>query len=141
MAVRRVQSSYEVAMKDLLVMSKELYCAYRDRNLQAITQLIENGESVNVYDYHTNTPFLSLAIQSRWTELACFLIQHGADVNAQSIDDGYTPLMRAAQMAEYDLVTELIKHGADLDIKTRKGFTVFFYAHHEDEFLQNLLRT
>jgi ankyrin repeat protein len=69
------------------------------------------------------------------------LIQNGADVNAQSIDDGYTPLMYAAQMAEYDLVTALINHGADLNIKTRKGCTVFFYAHPEDEFLQNLLRS
>ena len=101
--------------------------AYQNKKWRTVLQLLEAGESVDVYHSILGSPLLVLSIDNGWTEVVNYLISHGANVNAASIDSGYTPLIAAASSVDLDLIKTLINHGADVAKKSKKGINARAY--------------
>lgn len=61
------------------------------------------------------------------------LILYGADINSREKFSGNTPLMNAVQRNAYDqpqIILTLLKMGADIEIKNKKGNSVFHFIQH-----------
>jgi ankyrin repeat protein len=109
------------------LMSEEMVTAYQKKSWRKVIEIIDSGESVDVYHGELGTPIISLAIQNGWNDLAYFLIENGADVNAKSTDSWSTALMDAAYNADLKMVKTLIQNGADVSQSTKKGMIALAY--------------
>lgn len=108
-----------------------------DRNASVIQELIKAGARVDATDRDGNTA-LSLASYHGEAAIVQLLLQAGADPNLQKTSDGFTPLIRAARRERIHIVQILLENGARINIKTKRGKTVFDYC--KDETILKLLR-
>lgn len=93
----------------------------RQRNLEAVKFLVQNGANVNhrigspYFDKNEGTTPLMLAAERNALAIANLLLIRQSDVNATN-DKGETALMRAARNGHYEMVELLLDAGADKNI-------------------------
>ena len=96
-----------------------LHYAIKKGDLNAVSQLIENGADVNsvTMDFAPQTcvTALSRAAQFNQFEIAQILINNDADVNFAGNEDGFYPIHYAAKSGSGHLMLLLIENGAALD--------------------------
>jgi ankyrin repeat protein len=88
--------------------------------------LIENNESVNVYNFQRHTP-LHLAAFIGHKECIELLIMKGRDVNVKDIKD-ITPLHAVANNGQVDCLRVLLDNGADVNKKDSNEDTALHIA-------------
>ncbi len=98
-----------------------------DRNASVIQELIKTGAQLDATDRHGSTA-LSLASYHGEGAIVQLLLQAGADPNLQKTSDGFTPLIRAVRRERIHIVQILLENGARIDIKTKRGKTVFDFC-------------
>jgi ankyrin repeat protein len=109
------------------LMSEEMTYAFNNNQKKKIVEMLENGESLDVYHKDLAAPLLVIALEKEWNDLAYYLIQHGANVNIASINSRCTPLMVAAHNADLEMVKNLITKGADKLKLSEAGFNARAY--------------
>lgn len=93
-----------------------LRTAIRERNLEALQFLCENGANPNLIDMHENTAIIYAAKQPNAIAMLQVLLNHNAAINHQN-HKGKTALHKAAKRAYTDTVKFLCEHGADINLK------------------------
>lgn len=93
---------------------------------QKVTELLDEGEDVNVEDYSGLTP-LHWAVQDDNLEMVELLLDAGADPNYEDYN-GITPLMSGAERGFNEIVSVLIEAGADPNYVNYEEMTPLFYA-------------
>lgn len=95
-------------------------------DLETVTSLIANGESIESKDAEGNT-VLKYSIENKCEALVSLLLSSGANPNAASIY-GRTPFMSAVSAGSVDLVRRLTASGCDVNFKDKFGQHTLFYA-------------
>ncbi len=115
----------------------------RQRPLEMIQLLLENGAQVDARDEDGNTPLIVAAKGTDRPEIIQLLIEKGAKVNARN-NDGWTPLMVAARGAGSegnilgatgallggDIIELLLDKGANPQAKDASGMKAIDHARH-----------
>ena len=106
--------------------STSLHTALKNRNIDAIKNLLDRGADVNERDERLQTP---LFITSKFREItiARMLINYGADVDCRDII-GWTALHVAAVSGYIDIVRLLLDNGADVSATQRNYQTPLHLA-------------
>jgi ankyrin repeat protein len=101
-------------------MHKEWQDAIRQRDLDKVHSLLENGEDINSKDAHGQTALMNAAHTGQ-LELAKLLVEKGADLNITA-KYNLSALMLSL-IAHHTAVAQLlITAGTDLNIRSTKAF-------------------
>ncbi|OUM62732.1 hypothetical protein PIROE2DRAFT_10885 [Piromyces sp. E2] len=109
-----------------------VHLAIRDKKIECVTYLLENGANVNEKTKDGLSP-LQLAYDTHDRRIIETLIQHNADVNDVNTE-GETILFLAVKDNDIDLVKCLINNNANLNVKDKDGNTPLMIASHERYF-------
>ena len=101
---------------------QSIHAAVIGGNLDAVKQLLDQGENIDKADPEGGSSPLILAAMFGQKEIAKYLIDRGADLNFQN-NDGSTPLHTAAFFCRTKIVTALVEGGADKTIRNNSGST------------------
>ncbi len=102
-------------------MPLELHNAVKEKNLELVRSLIENGADVNKANEKDETP-LKMAIEANYSRTVKVLIKNGADVNKAN-EQGEILLHRAITNNNTAIVRLLIKAGVNVNEANEKGET------------------
>ena len=115
--------------------------AVKDRNVQQVAALLEQGGSVN-----TSAPsgrcLLDFAAEAGDLEMAKFLISQGASAR-RAAESGRTALHWASGKGNAEMVRFLIEQGADANAREHRGMTplfdaIFWSQLHENKSLESV---
>jgi len=109
-----------------------IHFAIRDKKIECITYLLENGASINEKTKDGRSP-LFLAYDTHDRAIIETIIQHNADLNDVN-KEGETILFLAVKDNDIELVKYLINNNADLNVKDKDGNTPLMIASHERYF-------
>jgi hypothetical protein len=102
----------------------DIHTAVISGNMEALTQHIAAGTSLNEKEaMGGSSPLISACLFGK-TDMAKALIDAGADINFQN-NDGSTPLHTAAFFCRPDIVKMLLAKRADQSVKNRYGQTAY----------------
>lgn len=101
---------------------QSIHAAVISGNLEAVIQLLDQGEEIDKADPEGGSSPLILAAMFGRMEIAAYLIDRGADLNFQN-NDGSTALHTAAFFCRTKIVTALVEGGADRTIRNNAGST------------------
>lgn len=104
-----------------------LSLAVRERHIEMVKMLIEEGAIVNAASKDRNYTALMDAAQIGEVEIAKELLKYGADPNTQS-KDGQTALILSVGRQDVDTTAILLKAGVDYNIKDSMGMSALEYA-------------
>jgi ankyrin repeat protein len=113
---------------NLSAQNSDLLNKVRDKDLDAIKELITAGVDVNMQDDMMGYTPLLLSVYNGHKEMAELLLSKGADINKQEKRTGYTPLMMALNSNNAELAKFFIDKGADIKIKSNDGATALILA-------------
>ena len=102
--------------KDLFNLNSALAIAAAAGHTDIAQILLECEASVNITNYHSNTP-LHRAADKGHTAIVKLLLKYSADLNARG-SDGYTSLYMATNNGHTEIIQILLEHGADPSIPT-----------------------
>jgi ankyrin repeat protein len=97
-----------------------LVYAIEEKNIDAITAIVNAGGDVNYDGYDGKTP-LYYAISSHQINSVRYLISHGADTNSNTRFSGMTLLMFSILEAKPAITAYLVSHGASLNEQDKYG--------------------
>ncbi|WP_089084244.1 ankyrin repeat domain-containing protein [Aquitalea magnusonii] len=97
-----------------------LVYAIEEKNMGAITAIVNAGGDVNYDGYDGKTP-LYYAISSHQINSVKYLISHGADTNSNTRFSGMTLLMFSILEAKPAITAYLVSHGASLNEQDKYG--------------------
>ncbi len=102
-------------------LTQELFDAIDDCNIGSVSQLLQEGASLEVTDNYGNTP-LHAGVKSGDAEVVDFLINNGASIEAT---DGAsrTPLHLAVSQESLDILETLLRNNANVDALDNQGET------------------
>jgi len=106
--------------------SFEFLKAVRDRDGNKVTELLGNGNYINMKDASGDTA-LNIVIARQDEDWTAFFLSKGADPNLPG-KGGDTPLIVAARVGYEDAVETLLKLGARVDAANRMGETALIIA-------------
>jgi hypothetical protein len=98
-----------------------LQLAIRNKNIEAVRFLLEEGAKVNEQDRKGRTPLHEAVIQKQ-PVIVQLLIDHKAAVNLQD-SRGRTPLHEAVRKKHMEIIKLLAVHGADLNVSDDNQWT------------------
>jgi ankyrin repeat protein len=101
-----------------------------NRNASVIQELIKAGADVDATDRHGETALSKASYHGDAASVQLLLLA-GADPNKPKTSNGYTPLIRAVRRERIHVVQMLLENGARIDIKTKRGQTVFDFCKNE----------
>ncbi|NWV60464.1 RN5A ribonuclease, partial [Malurus elegans] len=108
------------------VLNAELNTAVKNRNKEAMLELLERGADVNSKADSGWTP-LQTAVQAGREDLVRLLLDRGACVRARK-DNGGTAFTEAGIIGNVDILKLLLEHGSDINERDINGFTAFMEA-------------
>ncbi|NXO29654.1 RN5A ribonuclease, partial [Cisticola juncidis] len=107
-------------------LNSELHTAVRNKDKQAVLELLEQGADVNSRAGSGWTPLHS-AVQAREEGLVRLLLDWGASVHARK-DNGGTAFTEAGIAGNVGILELLLERGADINDRDINGFTAFMEA-------------
>lgn len=114
------------SVKEDAEMNEQLFRAVREKDAQAVANIIKEGADINAQDSNGRTP-LMIATRRNDAATAKILIDAGADVNIQDhIKD--TPFLYAGAEGYLEILKLTIDAGADPKITNRYGGTALIPA-------------
>lgn len=119
---------------------KPIHEAVSGGNKCAVSALAVAGVNVNE-NMANGRSFLSVAIQSHYSELVDYLIMKGVNANGTPHDD-FTPLQHAIRIGDTSLVDRLISYkGAEVNKLSRAGMGALHLAvlYREEEIVEKLI--
>lgn len=118
---------YLVETFNLQVNDEMLCSAVKNKHMDCVEYLLEQGADVNGYGEFDRTPLIYAIKEKPNLEMVKFLVEHGADVNKE---DGLstTPLINAAYWKSLDIVKYLVENGADVNKNKENGTTPLYNA-------------
>ncbi|NWZ62985.1 RN5A ribonuclease, partial [Acrocephalus arundinaceus] len=119
-------------------LSSELNVAVKNRNKEAVLELLERGADVNSKVASGWTP-LQTAVQAREEDLVRLLLDRGASLHARK-DNGGTAFTEAGVAGNVGILKLLLERGSDINDRDINGFTAFMEAawHGREEALRFL---
>jgi ankyrin repeat protein len=109
------------AGKNADALSKKLFTAVLDGDIDQVTALIKLGADINGKNNQGGTPVYT-AVSAKNREMVKFLIKSGADLEIANWY-GETPLFLAVENGYEDIARVLIENGADVNAATADGRT------------------
>ena len=97
-----------------------LWWASSNGHLDMVTNVVEQGSSLEAADNPTGTTMLGNATRSGRLATVRYLLEQGADRDKGDID-GYTPLHWAAISGQLEIAMLLMRYGADLNAMNDSG--------------------
>ena len=112
----------------------------KEKYIDVINYLIENGANVNSKDIMGRTPLMRAA-QYGFPEALSLLLKNGAEINHKAQDES-TALHYAVSSKNLEAIKILIANKADINAKDELGFTPLYYAIQEGnkEIAEELLK-
>ncbi|NWZ40764.1 RN5A ribonuclease, partial [Brachypodius atriceps] len=107
-------------------LNSELNAAVKDRDKEAVLQLLERGADVNSKVDSGWTP-LQTAVQAEDEDLVRLLLDRGASVHARK-DNGGTAFTEAGIRGNVGILKLLLEKGSDINERDINGFTAFMEA-------------
>ncbi|KAL4874895.1 ankyrin repeat-containing domain protein [Aspergillus karnatakaensis] len=104
-----------------------LHCAAFGGNVAVMTELINAGANVNLYQNISRITPLRSAVCAGHLPAVQLLVSRGADVNIAEIY-GWTPLMAAAEGQKLSILNFLLQSGANPDARKHDGKTALHIA-------------
>ncbi|NXR46852.1 RN5A ribonuclease, partial [Hippolais icterina] len=119
-------------------LSSELNVAVKNRNKEAVLELLKRGADVNSKVASGWTP-LQTAVQAREEDLVRLLLDRGASLHARK-DNGGTAFTEAGVAGNVGILKLLLERGSDINDRDINGFTAFMEAawHGKEEALRFL---
>ncbi|NWW70322.1 RN5A ribonuclease, partial [Climacteris rufus] len=108
------------------VLSSKLNAAVKNRNKEAVLELLEQGADVNSKTEYGWTP-LHTAVQNGEEALVRLLLDRGACLHARK-DNGGTAFTEAGIAGKVDILKLLLERGSDINDRDINGFTAFMEA-------------
>ena len=105
---------------------EDLLKGIRSKNLEMITEAIDNGADVNQQAMY-GTPLFH-AISRGKVEIVEVLLENGADIELVSAGTDRTPLMYALKNGSSEVVRYLVQRGANVNARNKKGKHVLSFA-------------
>ncbi|XP_015492421.1 2-5A-dependent ribonuclease isoform X2 [Parus major] len=120
------------------VLNSELNLALRNRDKEAVLELLEQGADVNSKADSGWTP-LQTAVQIGEEDLVWLLLDRGASLHARK-DNGGTAFTVAGVAGNVEILKLLLERGSDINDQDINGFTAFMEAagHGNEEALRFL---
>jgi len=109
-----------------------LHFAIRDKKLECINYLLENGAPVNIKNKEGQLP-LFMAYDTHDPLIISTLIMHNANLNEVN-NNGETILFLAVKDNNIELVKFLIQNDVNVNVKDKDGYTPLMVASHERYF-------
>lgn len=109
-----------------------LHLAVKEKKLDCVKYLLENGANINDKNKDGQTP-LFIAYDNNDKDTLHTLIRYNANINDTN-NDGETLLFLAVKDNDIELVKFLINSDADLNVKDKDGSTPLMIASHERYF-------
>jgi len=95
---------------------ERLHCASAEGDLVEMQRLVDNGYSIELFDYLGRAP-LHCAVEGQHRQAVEWLLAAGANVNSHDqAHIGETPLCHAVKSDHPEIVELLLRKGADPDI-------------------------
>ncbi|NXA66131.1 RN5A ribonuclease, partial [Mohoua ochrocephala] len=107
-------------------LSFKLNAAVKNRDKEAILELLEQGADVNSKAHHGWTP-LQTAVQTHEEDLVRLLLDRGASLHARK-DNGGTAFTEAGIAGNVDILKLLLERGSNINDQDINGFTAFMEA-------------
>ncbi|NXY57523.1 RN5A ribonuclease, partial [Callaeas wilsoni] len=108
------------------VLSSKLNAAVKNRDKEAVLELLEQGADVNSKVESGWTP-LQTAVQTGEKDLVRLLLDRGASLDARK-DNGGTAFTEAGIAGNVDVLKLLLERGSDVNEQDFNGFTAFMEA-------------
>ncbi|NWV13140.1 RN5A ribonuclease, partial [Ptilonorhynchus violaceus] len=125
-AHRQQEVSTPPSTKAAEVLTSELNTAVRNRNKEAVLELLEQGADVNSKVEGGWTP-LHTAVQTGEEALVRLLLDRGACLQARK-DNGGTAFTEAGIAGKVDILKLLLERGSHVNEQDYNGFTAFMEA-------------
>ncbi len=109
-----------------LLSAETLHKAITSGKIEAVKEILKNGNDVNKADTDGETP-LGYAVKSRNRKIVLLLIEKKADVNLKNYV-GNTPLITAVAVNDIEIARVLINAGADPKLKNNIGASAKDFA-------------
>ncbi|XP_058699272.1 2-5A-dependent ribonuclease isoform X3 [Poecile atricapillus] len=137
-APNQKNSSTPASTKAAEVLNSELNLALRNRDKEAVLELLEQGADVNSKADSGWTP-LQTAVQIGEEDLVRLLLDRGASLHARK-DNGGTAFTVAGVAGNVEILKLLLERGSDINDQDINGFTAFMEAvwHGREEALRFL---
>ena len=100
--------------------------ATAENRVEAVQNLLNRGEPLEVKDSNGNTPLL-IAAGEGFEAIARLLLQKGANTEAQDANDN-TPLILASEKGHKSIVQLLLDRGANMEAQDANGNTPLIHA-------------
>ncbi|NWI74846.1 RN5A ribonuclease, partial [Dryoscopus gambensis] len=108
------------------VLNSKLNAAVKNRDKEAVLELLEQGADVNSKVVSGWTP-LQTAVQTGEEDLVQLLLDRGASLHARK-DNGGTAFTEAGIAGNVDVLKLLLEHGSNINDQDINGFTAFMEA-------------
>ncbi|NXS05651.1 RN5A ribonuclease, partial [Oxylabes madagascariensis] len=108
------------------VLNAELNAAVKNRDTEAVLELLEQGADVNSKVDSGWTPLMT-AVQTREEDLVRLLLDRGASLHARK-DNGGTAFTEAGIAGNVGILKLLLERGSDINDQDINGFTAFMEA-------------
>ncbi|NXC83062.1 RN5A ribonuclease, partial [Cercotrichas coryphoeus] len=127
-----------VTTMELNTLNSKLNAAMRNRNKEAVLELLEQGADVNSKAEWGWTP-LQTAVRTGEKDLVQLLLDRGASLHARK-DNGGTAFTEAGVAGNVEILELLLERGSDINDQDINGFTAFMEAawHGKEEALRFL---
>ncbi|NXD23192.1 RN5A ribonuclease, partial [Spelaeornis formosus] len=118
--------SMSPSTKTAEVLNSELHTAVKNRDKEAVLELLEQGADVNSKGDSGWTP-LQNAVQNADEDLIRLLLDRGAALHARK-DNGGTAFTEAGIAGNVEILKLLLERGSDINDQDINGFTAFMEA-------------
>lgn len=113
-----------------MALANPVHDAARSGDVNKISELIDDGVSINALDDKGETPLIIAILESRFS-VVDIIIEHGADIRARN-RGGFTALHAASYVGNSAIARKLLDKGADVNDQDNKaGVTALSVAAEE----------
>ena len=113
-----------------MAFANPLHDAARSGDVNKVSELIDDGVSINAFDDKGETPLIIAILESRLS-VVDIIIEYGADIRARN-RGGFTALHAASYVGNSEIARKLLDEGADVNDQDNKaGVTALSVAAEE----------